>query len=490
MKRVWNKVIIISFIVLLLECIASVILFTPYYKMHKLFNDIDEGHWSEVKENFDAMSEDQKSEALSYMDDYAVGLCNEYIDGDKSYIHTAASFDAINSVEPTGYIMEKYMPSINHNEYKKAINDLADANSTFNTNKAYEAKNTITAVQQRMNNETREKIMIEMLNEKYQSYLDEELVIKDMNSFTAIISGMSYYDAYSYVGVILNNVNCVERYRELYLTAQSELSLNNYFNVMEIYNSVEIDPYDLRYRELYDTLYNDAYTTGKAYYGNMLNSYIDKDDSENAVVLMENIEKYYGDDFNLNDAKTELAEDWQKKYIDIASNIDTILHTELSATETGQYIFDKEYSKLKPDSLLLYDVNDDGIPELFMFNSKNASGNYVGCFMFGYEEDDYKYMGFVNVISFCSDSNIIAFPLSFDRTEGEEYSLVEYDGSSIVEVSYCQKIDSKYYVNGEETNDVDYLSSQSGILAHANDKTIQNSGYKSINDSESYIIAY
>lgn len=490
MKKTWNKIIIISFVVFMLEAIAAVILLTPSYKMFKVFKNIDTGRWQDAQEAFADLTDEQQSWALSYMDNYARHLCWEYIEGERSYIHTAASFDAINSLENTGDIVDKYMPSVNHNEYKKAINELFEANRSFDSNGAFAAKDTINAVQQRLDTDTRERIMVELLNEKYQSFLDGRMESKDINAFAAIISGMSFYDAHNYADVIVNNVSCVERYRELYVTVQSEFAAGSYFAVMDICSSVFVDPYDTRYKSMFDTMYNDAYNTGKSYYKNKLDDYIGSDDSAAALALMEQIEKYYGEDFDLSGAKTELAEDWQREYIDVASNIDTLLLTVLNETETGQYILENEYSALKPDSLMLYDVNADGVPEMFMFNSNNAEKSYVGCFMFGYDSENYKYMGFVNVISFCDDSNIIAFPIAFGRSAGEEYSLMAYDGAGISEVSYCQNIDGKYYVNGEETNDADYLSAQSSILAHANEKTVKTSGYADINDCESYIISY
>lgn len=490
MKKTWNRVIIISLVVLMLEAIAAVILLTPSYKMFKVFKNIDTGRWSDAQEAFADLTDEQRSQVLSYMDNYARELCREYIAEERSYIHTAASFDAINSIDTSGSIADTYMPSVNHNEYKKSINELFEANRSFDSNGAFEAKDTINAVQQRLDTDTRERIMVEMLNEKYQSFLDGRMESKDINAFAAIISGMSFYNAHDYAGVIVNNVSCVERYRELYSTAQAEFAANNYFAVIDICSAVSVDLYDTRYMGLFETMHNDAYNTGKNYYKSKLNDYIKKDDSAAAVALMEQIEKHYGDDFDLSDAKAEMAEDWQRKYIDVASNVDTLLLTALNETETGQYILENEYSTLKPDSLMLYDVNADGVPEMFLFNGNNVENNYVGCFMFGYDGENYKYMGFVNVISFCTDSNIIAFPIAFDRVAGEEYSLVEYDGAAIYEVSYCQIIDGKYYVNGEETNDADYLSAQSLILAHANEKTIKAAGYADISDCESYIISY
>lgn len=490
MKKTWNRVIIISFIIILLELAGSIVFFLSPFRMYTLFERIDSGQWSEVKEIYDGMSSGDQAEAMSYMEAYAVKLCQEYIDGEKDFTHTAASFDAINSIDASGDISARYMPDICYNEYKRAIDELYNANRSFDTGKAFEAQNNISAVQQRMDNATREQIMIEMLNEKYQSFLDGTLSDSDISSFAAIISGMSYNEAHSYVGVIVNNISCVQRYRELYRDAENKLDEDDYFGVIDICRAVVVDSYDLRYQEMYLSMYDKAYISGKTYYSNLLDSYIAAEDSESAVALMEKLEKYYGQDFDLGNAKMELAEDWQKKYIDIAQNVDAILQTELSASETGQYILDNEYKKLKPDSLLLYDVDSNGVPELFLFNQADVEEAYTGCFMFGFDGENYIYLGFVNVINFCEDSNIVAFPNAFGRETGEEYALTAYDGSSIFETASCQKLGGTYYANSAEVSDVDYLSTQSEILAHSNGKTISAIGYAAVSDCESYIIAF
>ena len=490
MKKTWNRVIIISFIIILLELAGAVVFFMSPYKMYTLFERIDAGQWSKAKEIYDGMSSEQQAEAMSYMDDYALTVCQEYIDGEKSFTHTAASFDAINSIDATGSISASYMPDICHNEYKRAINELFDANRKFDTSKAFDAQNNIAAVQQRMDNPTREQIMIEMLNEKYQSFLDGTLSESDISSFAAIISGMAYSEAHSYVGVIVNNVSSVKRYRELYNEAEIMLDSDEYFGVMDICKVVVVDAYDTKYQELYSTLYEKAYITGKTYYSKILDSYVAADDSENAMLLMEKIEQYDGSDIDLGNAKKDLADDWQKKYIDIVDNVDAILQMELSASDLGQYILDNEYKNLKPDSVLLHDIDADGIPELFLFNKAQMDKDYVGCFIFGYNEENYSYLGFVNVMELCTDSNIIATPAAFDRTIGEEYVLMSYDGSSITETASCQNIDGTYYADYAAVSDVDYLSAQSSILSHSNGKGIADMEYVDIKDSESYIIAF
>lgn len=490
LKKTWNRIIITCFIFIIVGLAGATVFFWTPYQMYKIYENIDKGQWNKAKEIYDEMSPEQKDKVMLYMEDYAATICQEYIDKEKSYIHTAASFDAINSIDVSGTIASKYMPDISRNEFKRAVLGLFEANRTFDANGAVEAQNNISAVQQRLDNDTREKLMIEMLNEKYQEFLDGKLSENDFNGFITIISGMSFYDANAYIGTIVNNVKSVVHYRDLYAQAEKDLQLQDYFSVLRICLAVQIDPYDIKYQELYLDLYNRAYIVGKSYYESQLNSLIDSGESAKAVALMEKIAGYYGDDFDLSSAKMDLAKDWQKTYIDITTNVDSILQTKLNETETGQYILQNKYKDIRPDSLAFYDMNVDGVPEMFLFNEANINNDYVECFVFGFDGKSYIYLGYVNLKSFCSDSSLVAVPIPVDRTLGEEYLLVSYDGTTFTEGTCCQYIDGKYYVDYSEVDDVAYLSAQSEVLAKTLERGISRLEYVNIHDSESYILAF
>jgi hypothetical protein len=135
-------------------------------------------------------------------------------------------------------------------------------------------------------------------------------------------------------------------------------------------------------------------------------------------------------------------------------------------------------------------INEDGYPELCMFNSGRLDDDYVGTFIFGYDGSEYKYMGYVNIISFGISSNIVAFPVSFDRDTGEEVCLYNYNGKSLTAGKSVQKFGDSYYVDGAESTDIDYLSAQTAIMLNQDVTRIQNSGYVSLEDYKEYIISY
>ena len=125
-----------------------------------------------------------------------------------------------------------------------------------------------------------------------------------------------------------------------------------------------------------------------------------------------------------------------------------------------------------------------------MYNSSQKDNDYIGCFIYTYTGGHCEFVNFVNVKSFCRDSYLIGFPIAFGRSEGDECSLVQFDGSNLTQIAYCQEIGSTYYVDGTESNDVDYLSARTSILSHADAYNVGNSKGASLDEGETYILAY
>ena len=71
MKKTWNKLIIVSFIVLAVVACAAIVFLYPYYNEYKVFDGIEAGQWNEVQKSYEALdSEKQKAvqEMLGHAD--------------------------------------------------------------------------------------------------------------------------------------------------------------------------------------------------------------------------------------------------------------------------------------------------------------------------------------------------------------------------------------------------------------------------------------
>jgi hypothetical protein len=490
LNKKWRNIIIVSMVILVIEVAGSLFFLFPYYRLQRVFESIDKGQWSKTQEYYNSLSESQQDRADSYMDAYGAYISERYIKGEISYLEAAASFDAINSISDDSEIFDKYTPDIDRNEYIKLVNQLYDANLTKNTEQKYENIASISDIQKRMSADTREGILIELLNKNLDKYIAGELSYEDLYTFVQLVTGMSINDAYNYAYTVEGYAINIQDYRDRYVDVENMLAGNDYLGVMSLINELHLYDFDTEYYELYQTAYQTAYDSGITYYAELLQSYINSGDTDSAVVLMASLESIYGDDMNLEFAKDELMADWQKACIARVEDWETYLQAQLGESSTGQYILENEYDNLKPDSMVLYDINADGYPELCMFNSGRLEDDYVGTFIFGYDGSEYKYMGYVNIISFGISSNIVAFPICFDRAAGEEVCLYNYDGQTLSAGRSAQKFGDSYYVNGEESVDIDYLSAQTSILLNQDVNRIQNSGYVSLEDYKEYIVSY
>ena len=421
MRKTWKIVTLVSFIMTLIILGVGVVFLYSDYKLFRFFKSIDNGNWSVTREYYNDLTPSQQQTAMAHMEGYAQELCRDYASGDRNYQEVTASFDAINSLDNTQDIYNRRITEINYNELKSAVEDLYKANTSFDTDGAVKAKKRIDDVQKRMDTATKEKLLIQMLNDKYQEYLDCKIDQPKMLEFIAVVAGMSYYEAHNYTGLIGANVACVENYRQIYNQYQTMLTEQKYFDILDTYDTVYagIDPADTVYKGRFEEMYQTTFYDGMDYYQTKLDNLIAASDGEAAVALMKEIELRYGSAFDLDSAKNELAADWQKTYLQIAMNYEAILQTEFSKTDEGIYIFENEYQRLRPDSMLLYDIDKNGVAEMFLFNSEEATEENTECFAFTYADGSYVYLGYVNILSFCTDSNIIALPSEFGRDFAE-----------------------------------------------------------------------
>ncbi len=492
MRKTWKIITLISFIMTLIVLGVGVVFLYSDYKMYRFFKSIDKGEWSVTKEYYNDLSPSQQQAAMSHMEGYAHELCREYAIGERSYKEVTASFDAINSLDNTQDIYNRRIMEINYNELKNAVEDLYKANTSYDTDGSVKAKNRVDDVQKRMDTATKEQLLIQMLNDKYQEYLDCKIDESKIMSFIGVVAGMSYYDAHSYTGLIGTNVACVENYRSIYNQYQNMLLEQKYFDILDTYDEVyaAIDPADTVYRGKFQELYQTTFYDGMDYYEVKLNNLITASDGEAAVALMKEIEARYGSAFDLASAKNQLAADWQKTYIQIAMNYEAILQTEFSKTEDGIYLFENEYHRLRPDSMLLYDIDKNGVAEMFLFNSQEATEENTECFAFTYADGNYVYLGYVNILSFCTDSNIIALPSEFGRDFADEHVLLRFSGSALEQKKYTKKDGETYLVDNQEVSDAEFLTAQTSIVDHANNQRPSTMNYVEIGDYESYILSY
>ena len=490
MKKTWRNIIIVSLILVVIEVVGIVLFLHPYYNKQKVFDSIHAGNWMETQKNFDKLNLSGKEDVRSYLDDYGAWVVNSYNQQKMDFQKAVSVFDAINSIDANGAVYEKYMPDLIKNELILSLEKYHNAMVSYDSNAMFEAEKNISVIGQRMSNDEREQIMIMVLNSKYRSFLSEGITAESMKSFASGIQQMSYYAAYEYSFVVSDNVDYVVAYRNKYSEAKTLLEVEDYFGVMDICKEVQVDPQDEKYKEMFETLYTDSYELGKTYYMDVLDSYVNKDDKTGAVNLMTKLEEYYGTDLDTSGVKEDMAEDWQKAYIEICEDIEGSLKRDLPSTEDGQYILANKFDEYMPDSVLLYDIDGNDVPEMILFDSSKVENDYVGSYLYGFVGDEYVYLGFVNIINLCADGNLVAFPVAFDRETGEEYCLIAFDGTSLSTTEYCQYINDVYYVNGSEVKDADYLSARSAILAHGYTKITPNLGYESLVDSISYILTY
>ena len=87
--------------------------------------------------------------------------------------------------------MAKYMPDITYNEFKRDIKAIEEANQIYDSTTAFDISKQLRAVRLRIDNNAKEKALMEILNETYARYLNEEITAEQALPFSETIAGMS-----------------------------------------------------------------------------------------------------------------------------------------------------------------------------------------------------------------------------------------------------------------------------------------------------------
>lgn len=470
MKNGWKKLFIFSMILIVLEIVGTALLMLPFYTRHMVFVNIEKGDAAKTSGYFDMLSDSGKDTVISYLDDFAATICEKYIDGDRTYEETIASLDAINEIDSTKQIAASYIENVASNELKSVLLEIYNAENSRDANKSFNLKPKLENVKQRLDTQKREKLMIELLNDKYKSFLGEEISGESLLIMCNIVKDNAYYDAYAYADVLAKNAEAVVSYRNLYASVQNKYENMDYFGVIDDCNDVDIDEWDERYRNLFDNMYTSAYDEGKSYYPEKLDELVASGDRAKAIELMNRIEEYYGDEVDISSARNKLIDKWQQAYIDFMES-----YNAASAAHTV-------------NTVLLYDINDDDIPEMFLFDSADIDMAYIGCDIYNINNNKCKSLGYYYVVNICDDGYLITIPASGGGDEA--YALTSYDGETLAEGDDCKRVGESYYVNGQEVSDADFLSVRTGILAHASAYTLKNSKSANIADAIEYIMLF
>ena len=486
MRKTWNRVIIITWFLIALLGAAGFFFLMPYFKTWQVFRTIDDGGWDKITERYGSLNASEKEMVDRNLPAYSAFIAKEYVDGERSFIYTAAAFDAIGLIDTTG-LQAQYMPNIAKNEYIAAVMNMVNLAGSYDVSAANEVQKSIDSASARLDLETRERLMTELLNINYPRFLNGQISEARIKALCDFIKGNAMYDANNYAADIENNIDAILAYRKLYDEAEKYYDENNFFQVYNICENVEVDPLDELYEGKFSQLWTRADIAGKEYYQEELKTYIATGDKVNAAALMARLEDYFGEEIDLDKERVQIAEDWQRTYIDVMEHMDVIIRSNNQDAEGKQIISDDDMKKLEPDRMLLLDMQGDNVPELILFNSDRAKDSFTPCFFFNFKNKRYSYLGLYNVTHFAGGAQFVYSVVGGDH---EETILYEYNGTSIDASSQASKEGETYIVNGAEATDVDYLAQRDEIINHASETGRGFENASPIDKSVSYILSY
>lgn len=474
MRKTWRKISRVSFVIILLELVVMAVLFLPFYMTQRVFDSIDEGRYDKAQSYYESLPGILTSNVDKNLDNYAKFVCQEYIEGKRTYLEAIAALDAINAITGDKDIYDKYAKDLSEAEFKAALKLHLVANEKVDGSLATESKDRADIAMLRIPADRREELLAQLLNESYADFLDYNVTIEQYTNYAAFLKNYAYYDAYEYADVMKANATYVYTYRCIYDAANMCYNEKNYIGAAYLIKGITPDPKDTDYVARFADFRETLNTTASEYFDKKFTEYIKAGDKLTTISLLADIQNSFGDDLpDFSSRKKELLGDWQIALCDL-----------LDETDIGK----GEYNGNTFDTIGLYDVNKDGKPEAFFYNYADTANSYTHAYMFAFNGSDYVFIVERNWINLGGNGYLVAYP-GFSGG-GEQYQLDTFNGSSYAKNDNVQGAGGAYKVNGQETDYYTFLSYRTNICSFETEYSLKSIKKSDITEAEKFVMLF
>ena len=518
-SKKWLIAGIISIVLVIAEAAAMFLFVLPGMYKGKMVEALESGDGAAAAEYYDKVNFLAAGDKDDVVKGFLTKATNDYIDGKGSYEDAVKKIQAVEKIGSfKGKLIDNYKVTGLKREieiYDDTYSLLLADDSTdvgpniddfFNVYYAYDAKdNFILKNYKEEEVSTREEYMDKGLNsylkEKYDSYNAGSIGDDEMISY--VDAAIKLFTDSQYAFQLDSEMYYVKYYKEGLEITKGKLDEGKY---IEAYDSAaafidypadeDVFPrYKGEFESLRDSAYNDvkekgyAAALGDAQAGN----------AESAEKMMGELRRICGDDIDLSEIEKLITPEWKKAYLAYMANWDSNLRT---ACTSSNYVvvYNKDgdesitssenldYETYKPTSMVLYDIDADGTPEMILRSEATE-------YLIAYDGENAVLVGLVvSIDGFGEAGQVIA--IYEENGDGYHYDSGEIfkysDGTLVCETFYYfyeDESEKEYCVDTyeEETDEETYKEAKEKVV---NANTIAVPASSPINSYESVINGY
>ena len=462
-SKKWLIAGIISIILVLAEAAAMFLFVLPGMNKNKMIEALEEGDGAAAADYYDKVNFFAEGDKDDVVKGFLTTATNNYVSGKGSYedalkkIQAAEKISAFKGKNIDNYkiIALKREMEIYEEAHKIVLEDenadISDIWDEFSTiYYAEDNKGGSYLTNYKENDiEFREKYIDDGLNSflkgKYDSY--NAGGIEDDEMLCYLDSAIYLFEDTGYAYQLSDEMYYVQYYNEGLEMIKGELDEDNYVEAYD--NAVsyidnpadeEIFPrYENEFIAIRDTAYNDV--KEKGYEAALSDAEAGK--TESAQAMMDNLRRICGDDIDLSEIEKLITPEWKKAYLDYMADWDANLRAVCTSSDYVEVLFEGKdesvtsteylnYDSYRPDSIVLYDIDQNGTPEMIL---RSSATEYI----FAYNGEETEFLGLIVGISGFGEGGHIISAFSdpdsnYPNDSGELYRFT--DGKLVCESSY------------------------------------------------------
>lgn len=504
-SKKWTNIAIVSLVLIAVELVLLFVLVLPTMRLNKVYKLLDNGDVTEVKEVYGKLSDGKAEKFGELLPDFATYEVNKFIDGKIEYDELKEVFKTIEKCSKSysdkledAYLnadmiqlkklyldaVSIYMEDEYSDDYDEKGDQFYDIMWGYSDDDSY-------GVSYYENDEV-QNMLKAVLEEKYDAFIAGDIDYDTMEAYAEVACDFFEGDSYYYASEIDNDLYWIETYSDAYETAKEYYDNEEYFECIEEcdnqilwYFSEDGEGDTTGYYEKFKQLRDDAYEAGKTYYITKAEDLINNGDTYEGEELLKQIEEVYGDDVDTSSVWELTRDAWMTPYVEFMDDWDANVRAAInSGIIVSEYdnIALLSYDDYTPYSIYLYDIDENGTPELML-----RADDYI-YYIFTYDGSEVIYTGAVKITSlYDGPYMIIECMTPPDGYYGHEFIMFDGKSWSVVEYYLANDDEGLYIVNGMDATVDEAIEEQDRLYDMVRSDYLD---YADIEDYEDFIYSY
>jgi len=418
-SKKWMIITVISFVFIAASIVLFFVWVLPSMNKNKALKAIADGDVEQAEKLFREKTIEERNSLKEDVKDIVVYTANQYIDGKKSYDDMYKVMETVEEITPYEGLTADAFIRINVPKMVETYQEALKVYGENGDNDKFRSKrdefDNYRDVEYNDNLSLKygwERTQLDAYEKAYETTLDAELKKKyeeyeagsieygDIKAAADVASSL-WYSEYAYE--ISNELYYDNYLRGRFETLHNQYEEKQYFDVIDDVESVK-NNYSKehawsRWEDKFEEIKKQASEQAKTYYVQQAVEYANSGDSYEAEYIMGKLRERFGDDVDVSPIEAAILEnshaDWQKAYVAFMADWQNNLANDMAAAVDNGYITAELYN---PDAITmadldakyvtLYDVDKNGIPEMFLRGTE-----YVA--VYTYDDSSVIYTGYI-----------------------------------------------------------------------------------------------